>query len=1097
MDIAIVGRSCLLPGAHSPEALWDAIAAGRDLLGPAPSDRWGVPASLALTNDPRRSSDRAWSDRGGYVEGFDFGAEIASDPFPRDAGDLLALDPLFHWVLSCGRKALREAGVDGGPRVGAVFGNLSFPTTGMAAYSEHTWFPERPAADPRNRFMSGLPAALLAEQLVLGGGAFALDAACASSLYAIKLAADRLRSGEIDIALAGAVNRADDLFIHVGFCALDAMSRSGRSRPFHRDADGLVPAEGAAFVALQRLEDAEAAGRRIFGVIRGIGLSNDGRGRGLLAPDSAGQIRALRDAWGDLDPRQLGLVECHATGTPVGDATEIETMRAFFADRVTDLPIGSVKSNLGHPVTVAGAAALLKVLGAFAHGVRPATLYADDPAPALAGTPFRLLGANETWTSDRPRMAAISAFGFGGNNAHLILEEHAPRPRRPAPAPVPVPIAVIALAVRAGDGGSTATFVSDLRDGRSRIVPGSPARAAAETITLPLEALRFPPRDLEQTLAQQLLVLDAAMEIAEGGELPAERTAVLIGAQADAEVCRYGARWRLRAWEQGADPDWLDAATDAIVPVLAAPGVVGNMPNIPANRISSQLGLGGPGFTIAEEELSGIAALEVGMRLLHTGQVDAALVGAVDLSAEPVHEAAARTLLPPRTAGDAAVMLLLVREADAKRFGRPVLAVLDRVPDDAPVLGAGGVDLATRFGHAHAATGLLHVAAAVCGCAYGFRPAGGPAEPFPGERALRVTTASAWIPARTIGVRSATADPLPLPLPLPRPEPRRPFVRPAHPAPVALPPRAGEEPRARMDAAPRLPSVLDEAPEPVPGVAFPADDPTVPARMAAPPGTLTRPSPYSPVAEPVPVPGSATPGMSMLLAGMADIHRRAGEAHQAFLAQQTALHETFLHLHRNAIATLVHARATRSPSPPPPPSPHPPPSPSPRPSPSAAPSPPPSPSPSPSSWSVSVLTESAESPPRVVGTLLAEADVFDAKGVAGRPKLQAGCQKAKRWLTLDAGVESVNIVPMEAGGMDVPVTPVTITTAAGTEKKTLQVSKQVMTNILIKGSVMQDVLESPEVEIAYYPFGATAPVTARFTNEGIEQLNETMTARCR
>ena len=146
---------------------------------------------------------------------------------------------------------------------------------------------------------------------------------------------------------------------------------------------------------------------------------------------------------------------------------------------------------------------------------------------------------------------------------------------------------------------------------------------------------------------------------------------------------------------------------------------------------------------------------------------------------------------------------------------------------------------------------------------------------------------------------------------------------------------------------------------------------------------------------------------------------------------------------------------------------------------------------------MAVLTETADAAPRVVGTLLAESDVVDAKGVAGRPKLQAGCQKNKRWLTLDAGVESVNIVPMEAGGMDVPVTPVTITTAAGTQKKTLQVSKQVMTNILVKGSVVQDVLASPEVTIAYYPFGATSPVTARFENEGIDRLNETMSARCR
>ena len=136
--------------------------------------------------------------------------------------------------------------------------------------------------------MSGLPAHLAAQALGLGGIAFALDAACASSIYAIKLACDSLHDGHADLMLAGAVNRADDLFIHQGFTALGALSPSGRSRPFHAEADGLIPAEGAALLALRRLEDARRDGDRILGVIRGIGLSNDGRGRGLLGNVAAG-----------------------------------------------------------------------------------------------------------------------------------------------------------------------------------------------------------------------------------------------------------------------------------------------------------------------------------------------------------------------------------------------------------------------------------------------------------------------------------------------------------------------------------------------------------------------------------------------------------------------------------------------------------------------------------------------------------------------------------------------------------------------------------------------------------------------------------------
>ena len=200
--------------------------------------------------------DRTWSDVGGYVRGFEAGFDPSG--FRIDAETIAALDPLFHWVLAGVRQAL---GGDAPARTGLVLGNLSFPTSSMSRYAESVWLDAQGARyagghaaaragvtrpHARNRFSSGLPAHLAARALGLDAGAFALDAACASSLYAIKLACDRLHDRSADVMVAGAVNRADDLFIHVGFCALAAMSRTGRSRPFHRDADGLVPAEGAA-----------------------------------------------------------------------------------------------------------------------------------------------------------------------------------------------------------------------------------------------------------------------------------------------------------------------------------------------------------------------------------------------------------------------------------------------------------------------------------------------------------------------------------------------------------------------------------------------------------------------------------------------------------------------------------------------------------------------------------------------------------------------------------------------------------------------------------------------------------------------------------
>ncbi|MGH3266979.1 MAG: polyketide synthase, partial [Trebonia sp.] len=326
--------------------------------------------------------------------------------------------------------------------------------------------------------MSGLPAHLIANALGLTAGAAALDAACASSLYAIKLACDRLHDHTADVMLAGGVNGAGSLLLHVGFSALQALSRSGRSRPFHRGADGLVPAEGAAVLVLRRLEDAIADRDAILGVIRGVGLSNDGRGRGLLVPSQEGQERAMRLAYemAGLEPRDISLVECHATGTTRGDLTELMSMARIFeggAD-VPDIPIGSLKSNLGHPITASGAAGAIKVLAAMRAGVRPPTLHVDDPLPFIADSGFRLLTEPEPWPCSGPRRAAINNFGFGGNNAHLLLEEWVgPTDRNSARPRSPVighraddDVAIVGLGLLVGDGHETASVADHLATGR-------------------------------------------------------------------------------------------------------------------------------------------------------------------------------------------------------------------------------------------------------------------------------------------------------------------------------------------------------------------------------------------------------------------------------------------------------------------------------------------------------------------------------------------------------------------------------------------------------------------------------------------------------
>ncbi|MEO7328544.1 MAG: beta-ketoacyl synthase N-terminal-like domain-containing protein, partial [Minicystis sp.] len=378
-------------------------------------------------------------------------------------------------------------------------------------------------------------------------------------------------------------------------------------------------------------------------------------------------------------------------------------------------------------------------------GKRPPTLHADAPIDALAGSPFRLVTEAEPWPADRPRVAAVSAFGFGGNNAHLLVSEDDSalvatsfELKRSSPT-----IAVVGLGARLGDSTGAAAAARAL-------VSAAPVAARRGEVSVSLDGLRFPPRDLEQTLPQQLLVLEAAREAAQGLTLPRDRSSVLIGMGCDPEVARYGARFRLIDWADRwsaqlgtlASPAWVDQARDAIVAKLEAPGVVGTMPNIPANRINSQLDLAGPSYTVSAEQASGLVALQIAARALAAGEIDAAVVGAVDLSDEPVHRAALAALGLPDKPADAAVAMVLKRLDDARRDGDRVIALLDGEGEPGLLLGdgEGAIDPSPQ-GTAHAASALVHLAAAAFSLHHGARPvADRGAVPWLGPRVVETRT---------------------------------------------------------------------------------------------------------------------------------------------------------------------------------------------------------------------------------------------------------------------------------------------------------------------------------------------------------------------
>ncbi|HNV71277.1 MAG TPA: acyltransferase domain-containing protein, partial [Candidatus Ozemobacteraceae bacterium] len=269
-------------------------------------------------------------------------------------------------------------------------------------------------------------------RLNFGGTNCVVDAACASSLSALNLAVLELASRRCDLVVTGGVDTFNDIFMYMCFSKTPALSPTGHARPFSADCDGTTLGEGIGMVVLKRLADAQAAGDRVYAIIKGVGTSSDGKGKAIYAPSSQGQMKALRRAYeqAGVTPQQIGLLEAHGTGTKVGDQIEISALREVYPSPENQRPycgIGSVKSMIGHTKAAAGVAGLIRVSLALYHKVMPPTLKISKPAPGVMDndSPFFLLGERHPWFINgyQPRRAAVSSFGFRGSNYHAVLEE--------------------------------------------------------------------------------------------------------------------------------------------------------------------------------------------------------------------------------------------------------------------------------------------------------------------------------------------------------------------------------------------------------------------------------------------------------------------------------------------------------------------------------------------------------------------------------------------------------------------------------------------------------------------------------------------------
>ena len=694
--IAIIGTSALFPGASTPKAFWDNLMSEQDLTSHATQEDFGVDPD-SIYHPEKGVEDRCYSTRGGYIRNFKFdptGFELPADFLSRQ-------DKLYQWSLYTAKEAL----IDGGyfqnkehlKNCGLILGNLSFPTSSSHQLIADIYnraieqniqkllkTPEFKLKDhqqrpPDNKVLEYTPSAMVSEALALGKTHYAMDAACATSLYAIKMACDELSTGKADMMLAGAVSASDQLFIHMGFSIFHAYSPMDKKFvPFDKDSAGLVSSEGAGMVLLKRLEDAERDGDKILGVIGGIGLSNDGRGKFLLSPNPKGQNLAFERTYdnNDISPKDTYYIECHATGTPLGDSTELNSIATYFEKHNTHPLLGSVKSNMGHLLTAAGMTGLLKVLLAMQHEVIPPNINLTNPIKAdnnWKGSEDMII--NHTAWKNKIKQAGINSFGFGGTNAHMVVQNYLGRKRKETQTNSKVPLqsmSIIGMDAHFGNCKNLKSFYHTIYSGTQHFTPlpknrwkgieqhtnllkkygitnkTAPQGAYIDEFEIDLLRYKIQPKEAERLHPQQALLLKVADNaIKDAGLEEHANVAVLVAMETELAIHQCLARWDVE-WQVKdalAQTDLnLDEDQTADLIGLVKKGIYQRegktapseftsfIGNLMASRISALWDFSGASFTVSSGENSVFKAIEIAQNMLSLGEVDAVVVGAVDFS---------------------------------------------------------------------------------------------------------------------------------------------------------------------------------------------------------------------------------------------------------------------------------------------------------------------------------------------------------------------------------------------------------------------------------------------------------------------------------
>jgi enediyne polyketide synthase len=448
--VAIVGMACRFPDAASPEELWENVLAGRQSFRAIPPERLD-PGYYAA--DPA-APDATYSWQAALLTGYEFDRAA----FRVSLATFESTD-LAHWLaLDVAAAALRDTGVDlDGATTGVIVGNTLTGDASRARSLRLRWpyirrvvgsvSPDADIAALERAFKEPFPecgedslagglsntiAGRICNYFGFGGGGYTVDGACASSLLAVAQGCSALAAHDVDAVVAGGVDLSLDPFELIGFAKCSALARE-RMFVYDRKSNGFLPGEGCGFVVLMRRGDALRLGARVYATIRGWGVSSDGHG-GITRPEVEGQAAAIRRAYAraGMPVDDTPLFEGHGTGTPVGDPVELRAIESLIISSERPRYIGSVKANIGHTKAAAGVAGLIKATLAVRRGVIPPTTGCDEPCEQLARGPLRPAADALPWPDSEPRRAGVNAFGFGGINVHLVIEDDS----EPAMAPV-------------------------------------------------------------------------------------------------------------------------------------------------------------------------------------------------------------------------------------------------------------------------------------------------------------------------------------------------------------------------------------------------------------------------------------------------------------------------------------------------------------------------------------------------------------------------------------------------------------------------------------------------------------------------------------